>query len=94
MCEPLDSIYLACWINLYITTEIEEKNLDTSGTETVDSRLYRDLDCSWLRQVRSEEITKLDHSHSQEKKKICVREGLPRDRGQNDLPKKEINLKL
>lgn len=60
----------------------------------------RDSDCSELRQVRSRQIIKLDHSHSGEeeeggkKKKISFREGLPRDRGQNDLPKKEINLKL
>lgn len=30
---------------------------------------YRDLVCSWLRQVRSEQITKLDHSHFEKKKK-------------------------
>lgn len=59
----------------------------------------RDSDCSERRQVRSQQIIKLDHSHSGEegdkkKKKISFREGLPRDRGQNDLPKKEINLKL
>lgn len=52
----------------------------------------RDLDCSLIEQVRSEQITKLDHSLSEEKK--FFREGLPKDRGQNDVPKKEINLKL
>lgn len=49
---------------------------------------YRDLDCPRLKQVRSEQITKLDHTHSEERgKKILPQRRSAKGQGPKRLAK-------